>query len=227
MCWDFWTRNLKRSRHLTGTRDETFDDDLDCLYDGYSRGCNPEDDIEDEFVSIQRRFKQRAADAFEEDLAELRRKRRDLQDRLFDMVDVGAEISKAKTTLENANVAFLKHAKKFDNNDEPEIESENLVARLEKTRKMKKMVKQNGEFQEAAAETTKPKKVPLLKWSKFAELENEMPKLVGDMTKARIRDEVEVPEMSSQSENNKQKQSSERRRSKKRSVIKRKKGVTF
>lgn len=71
------------SRHLTGTRDETFDDDLDCLYDGYSRGCNPEDDIEDEFVSIQRRFKQRAADAFEEDLAELRRKRRDLQVSFF------------------------------------------------------------------------------------------------------------------------------------------------
>lgn len=143
------------------------------------------------------------------------------------MVDVGAEITKAKTTLENANVAFLKHAKKFDNNDEPQIESENLVARLEKTRKMKKMVKQNGEIQEAAADTTKPKKVPLLKWSKFAELENEMPKLVGDMTKARIRNEVEVPEMLSQSENNKQKQPSERRRSKKRSVIKRKKSVTF
>lgn len=49
-------------------------DDMDFLYD---RGI--QDDFEDEFVHSQRRYKDRAAAAFAEDLADLRRKRRDMQ----------------------------------------------------------------------------------------------------------------------------------------------------
>ncbi|XP_034951451.1 uncharacterized protein [Chelonus insularis] len=212
------------SRHLTGTRGD--EDYADFLYEGYGRPI-PEDDIEDDFVFLQRRFKQRASEAFEEDLAELRRKRRDLQDRLFDMIDVGAEIEKAKSTLENANLAFQKHATKFDNNEEPEIEPENLVARLEKARKLKEMTKQS----ELAAETdTKSnQKVPLFKWSKFIELENEMPKLVGDLTKARIKGELpQIPQASGiGTDIVKVKPKSERRKNKKKSLSKRRKSSSI
>lgn len=62
---------------MAGSKGES-EDDLDFLYEGYGRPI-PEDEIADDYVSVQRRFKQRAAEAFEEDLAELRRKRRDLQ----------------------------------------------------------------------------------------------------------------------------------------------------
>lgn len=144
---------------------------------------------------------------------------------MFDMVDVGAEIVKAKSTLESATLAFQKHATKFDNNEEPEVEPKNLVAKLEKTRKIKEMTAKQADLQETQ---TKSKKVPLFKWSKFAELENEMPKLVGDMTKARIREEVPVICDNSGIPDVEVKQkSSEKRRSKKRSVVKRKKTVTF
>lgn len=43
----------------------------------YDRGI--EDNFEDDFVLTHRRYKERSAAAFAEDLAELRRKRRDMQ----------------------------------------------------------------------------------------------------------------------------------------------------
>ena len=68
--------NVSGSRGLAGNYNEY--DDLDYIYDGRGRAI-PEESFEDEFVSTHRRFKERAAAAFEEDLAELRRKRRDMQ----------------------------------------------------------------------------------------------------------------------------------------------------
>ncbi|KAF3422782.1 hypothetical protein E2986_02370 [Frieseomelitta varia] len=89
-----------------------FLDDLDYMYD---RGI--EDDFEDDFVVAQRRYKERAAAAFADDLADLRRKRRDMQDRLFDVIDLNAEIEKARNTLGQADIAFQRHATKFDNSE--------------------------------------------------------------------------------------------------------------
>ncbi|XP_076648613.1 uncharacterized protein LOC143356637 [Halictus rubicundus] len=81
----------------------------------YDRGYD--DDFENDFVVSQRRHKERAAAAFLDDLADIRRKRRDMQDRIFDVIDLNAEIEKAKTTLEAADIAFQKHANKFDNTE--------------------------------------------------------------------------------------------------------------
>lgn len=39
----------------------------------------PEENMDEDYVATHRRFRERAAAAFEEDLAELRRKRRDMQ----------------------------------------------------------------------------------------------------------------------------------------------------
>ncbi|XP_017884126.1 uncharacterized protein LOC108627414 [Ceratina calcarata] len=77
-----------------------------------------ENDLEDDFVITQRRHKERAAAAFAEDLADLRRKRRDMQDRFFDVINLDAEIEKARNTLEQADFAFQRHATKFDNTEE-------------------------------------------------------------------------------------------------------------
>ncbi|KOC65392.1 hypothetical protein WH47_09971 [Habropoda laboriosa] len=103
--------NILGSRGLSGYRND-FMDDLDYIYD---QGM--QDDFEDEFVHSQRRYKERAAAAFSEDLADLRRRRRDMQDRIFDVLDLNAEIEKAKNTLEQADIAFQRHATKFDNTD--------------------------------------------------------------------------------------------------------------
>lgn len=61
------------SHNPSGYRND-FLDDLDYIYD---RAI--EDDFEDDFVTSQRRYKERASAAFAEDMAELRRKRRDMQ----------------------------------------------------------------------------------------------------------------------------------------------------
>lgn len=65
--------NTLGSYNPLGYRND-FLDDLDYMYD---RGI--EDDFEDDFVVAQRRYKDRAAAAFADDLADLRRKRRDMQ----------------------------------------------------------------------------------------------------------------------------------------------------
>lgn len=63
---------------MSGNRDDFYADELDFLVDGRGRPIQ-EDPYEDDFVTTHRRFKERAAAAFEEDMAELRRKRRDMQ----------------------------------------------------------------------------------------------------------------------------------------------------
>lgn len=40
-----------------------------------------------------------------------------MQDRIFDVIDLNAEIEKARNTLEQADIAFQQHATKFDNTD--------------------------------------------------------------------------------------------------------------
>ncbi|XP_057328413.1 uncharacterized protein LOC130669489 isoform X3 [Microplitis mediator] len=206
------------SRNLGGSKE---DNDQRVIFEGFSQRIS-EDDMDDNFVSVQRRFKERAAESFEEDLAELRRKRRDLEDHLFDLIDVDAEIKQAKHTLKNANSAFQKHATKFNNNEESGMESQNLIERLEKVRKLKNIA-DNSEFQ--TADFIK-KKIPVFKWSKFAELENELPEYMGDMTKARIMDEVStfgIPVTASKIDTNQK--PNEKRRTKKRFVTKRKKST--
>lgn len=99
------------SHNPSGYRND-FLDDLDYIYD---RAI--EDDFEDDFVTSQRRYKERASAAFAEDMAELRRKRRDMQDRIFDVIDLNAEIEKARNTLEQADIIFQRHATKFDNTE--------------------------------------------------------------------------------------------------------------
>lgn len=39
------------------------------------------------------------------------------QDRIFDVIDLNAEIEKARSTLEQADIVFQRHATKFDNTD--------------------------------------------------------------------------------------------------------------
>ncbi|XP_063976608.1 uncharacterized protein LOC135162277 isoform X2 [Diachasmimorpha longicaudata] len=152
------------TRSLSGAMGELFDDDMDNLWEGYGRPI-ADNEVEEGFVPLQRRFKQRQADTFEEELAELRRKRRDLQDRLFDMVDIGAEIERAKQTLDSSNLAFERHALKFDNKDIPEEEPTSLIARLEKSRKLQQSREQKAE------------EPPMIKWSKYAEMRNDLPRI--------------------------------------------------
>ncbi|XP_033209276.1 uncharacterized protein LOC117168044 isoform X2 [Belonocnema kinseyi] len=151
------------SRGIAGNYNEY--DDSDYLFDGRSRAI-PEEGSDDEFLSTHRRFKDRAAAAFEEDLAELRRKRRDMQDRMFDMIDLNAEIERAKTTLEQADSAFQRHSMKF-NNEEENVENMSLVQRMDRNRKL------------AAAEISdKPAPKPMTKWSLINSPEREEPSTV-------------------------------------------------
>lgn len=132
-------------------------DDADYIYD------RPvfDDEFEDDFVTQHRRYKERAAAAFEEDLAELRRKRRDVQDRLFDVIDLNAEIEKAKTTLEAADSAFQRHATKFDNEERPEM---TITEKLDRARKIA-----NAEV----AQEKSGNKSPPFKWTKVPQVEIE------------------------------------------------------
>ncbi|XP_067207677.1 uncharacterized protein [Linepithema humile] len=94
---------------------------------------------------------------------ELRRKRRDMQDRIFDVIDLNAEIEKAKTTLEAAGMAFQRHATKFDNQNEDE-QTMSLTQRLDRTRKIANT--------DLVPEKSKPKTF-LMKWPKVAIEESE------------------------------------------------------
>ncbi|XP_015119967.1 uncharacterized protein LOC107043142 [Diachasma alloeum] len=190
---------------------ELFDDDMDNLWEGYGRPI-AEEEVEEGFVPLQRRFKQRQAETFEEELAELRRKRRDLQDRLFDMVDIGAEIERAKQTLGNSNLAFERHALKFDNKEIPEEEPTNLIARLEKSRKLQQSREQKTE------------EPPLIKWSKYAEMRNDLPRLIGDKIAPRVMSlDLPIPQVAPEGTVNRDKPTEKRR--KKRSLLKRKKSA--
>lgn len=72
------------SRNLGGSKE---DNDQRFVFEGLSQRMS-EDDMDDNFVSVQRRFKERAAESFEEELAELRRKRRDLEVNIFKYDDI-------------------------------------------------------------------------------------------------------------------------------------------
>lgn len=77
------------------------------------------------------------------------------QDRIFDVIDLNAEIEKAKSTLEAADIVFQRHATKFDNQGDDE-QTMSLAQRLDRTRKI------------ANVELDKPKpKTFLLKWPKM------------------------------------------------------------
>lgn len=162
---------------------------MDVIYDNRGRPV-AEDNFEDDFVSVHRRFKERAAAAFDSDLAELRRKRQDMQviqrqlasfprsnlipvflfffffhsqDRMFDMIDINAEIERAKTTLEAADFAFQRHATKFDNE-----EFEDPAASQQKS--FERMSKKQPEVVEVEE---KPKPKGQYKWSKLSDLEDD------------------------------------------------------
>lgn len=76
-----------------------------------------------------------------------------LQDRIFDVIDLNAEIEKAKSTLEAADLVFQRHATKFDNQDNDE---QTTLQRLDRTRKI------------ANVELEKPRtKTFLMKWPKM------------------------------------------------------------
>ncbi|XP_029041176.1 uncharacterized protein LOC143305354 [Osmia lignaria lignaria] len=68
-------------------------------------------------------------------MADIRRKRRDMQDRIFDVIDLNAEIEKAKSTLEAADVAFQRHATKFDNTYDYDDVSSRKVLSMESAEK--------------------------------------------------------------------------------------------
>lgn len=51
------------------------------------------------------------------------------------MIDLNAEIEKAKNTLEAAEMAFQRHATKFDNQDDDE-QTMSLAQKLDKTRRI-------------------------------------------------------------------------------------------
>ncbi|KMQ94342.1 hypothetical protein RF55_5519 [Lasius niger] len=153
---DVVQRSTVSSRNLSGNRDD-FYDELDFLIDGRGRPIQ-EDAYEDDFVINHRRFKERAAAAFEEDMAELRRKRRDMQDRIFDVIDLNAEIEKAKNTLEAADIVFQRHATKFDNQNNEDEQTMSLAQKLDRTRKIANM--------DLVPEKPKKPKTFLMKWSK-------------------------------------------------------------
>lgn len=71
----YLVKTIAGSRNLSGHRNGF--DEMDFLCDYNSRSPDYEND--DDYLLAQRRIKERAAAAFEEDLAELRRKRRDMQ----------------------------------------------------------------------------------------------------------------------------------------------------
>ncbi|KAK2576309.1 hypothetical protein KPH14_005673 [Odynerus spinipes] len=156
------------SRNLSGNRGDYYDD-LDFR-------AFPEEDYEDDFVVNQRRYRERAAAAFEEDLAELRRKRRDMQDRIFDVIDLNAEIEKARTTLEAADIAFQRHATKFDNEEEQDS-NVSLAQKLDRTRKLANM--------ELVPEKSKNNMQIPLRWARMQNAEPEIP--TPPIGKARAR----------------------------------------
>ncbi|CAK9821553.1 hypothetical protein ANTRET_LOCUS262 [Anthophora retusa] len=163
-------------------------DDLDFMYDQ-----SIQDDFEDEFVHSQRRYKERAAAAFSEDLADLRRRRRDMQDRIFDVLDLNAEIEKAKSTLEQADIAFQKHATRFDNTDNCEDISSKKFINLdivpEKTvPKTIKFVKIPNEYVESCTPQSivklrQDKMYPLIESNEIADPLNARPSLLSSKRK--------------------------------------------
>ncbi|XP_023246086.1 uncharacterized protein LOC111643109 [Copidosoma floridanum] len=77
---------------------------------------------------------------------------------MFDMIDLNAEIEKAKSTLGAADSIFQRHALRFDNEVDENDESLTLSQRMERARKV------------AAQEVPDPKQ-PTVKWMKLVPVE--------------------------------------------------------
>lgn len=58
---------------------------------------------------------------------------------MFDVMDLSAEIEKAKTTLNAADNLFQRHQLRFDNDDEEAYANMTLAQRLDRTRKIASM----------------------------------------------------------------------------------------
>ncbi|XP_066601114.1 uncharacterized protein [Prorops nasuta] len=84
-----------------------------------------------------------------------------MQDRIFDSIDLNAEIERARTTLEAADTAFQRHAAKFDNSDE-HPEDVTLAQKIDRTRKLANM-------------DLVPPERPRMKWTKLQKLQDVEP----------------------------------------------------
>lgn len=152
-----------------------------------------------------------------------------MQDKMFDMIDITSEIERAKSMLDGANEAFQKHAIRFDNSDVVEPEAVTLARKTERNRNLQAATA----YFDAPRETPRPKK-PLFKWTKMLEVEKDPPGLVQGIynRRARINSLVgddalaDAPEEAIREERPAPKAPKERSK-KKRSLIKRKKSVSF
>lgn len=83
---------------------------------------------------------------------------------MFDMVDMDAEIERAKATLGAADLAFGRHAAKFDNNEVPELTDDaSMLQKIQRSRQMK---------QADVDEKSMTKSAPF-KWSRVAQMEED------------------------------------------------------
>lgn len=219
---------ISGSRSVGGSRTEEFFDDVDSResHDGENPHLEDECSV-DELILSQRRLKQRETEAFERDLAELRKKRRDMQEKMFDMIDMNAEIERAKLTLEGANIAFSKHATKFDNKDPPEVEAKTMAEKIEKNRKIQAIILENRE------KKIRLKKVTPFSWTKMEEIEQDPAGLIHGICNRRARinsiiaDDVVTEPPPEEPTRSKSSSGPKEKTKKKRSVPKRKKNVSF
>ena len=191
---------------------------------------NTDDVYEEDFLTAHGRYKQRATEAFERDLAELRQKRRDMRDKMFDMIDISAEIERAKTTLKGANTAFQRHAPKFDNSELPEPEGLSLAGKIDRDRKIAAAAAALDTLQE------EQKKLPMFKWTKMQEIVREPYDLVQGSYNGQARINPFIADdglanAANEPINKEPQRSSSRvpkeRTKKQRSFLKRKKSVSF
>ncbi|XP_014598102.1 PREDICTED: uncharacterized protein LOC106783775 [Polistes canadensis] len=87
-----------------------------------------------------------------------------MQDRIFDVIDLNAEIEKARNTLEAAGTAFQKHATKFDNNEDDQ-DNVTLTQKLDRSRKLANL--------ELVPDKSKAKPQIILQWARTQNAEPE------------------------------------------------------
>ncbi|XP_012269059.4 uncharacterized protein LOC105693604 [Athalia rosae] len=91
---------------------------------------------------------------------------------MFDMIDIDAEIERAKSTLEAADCAFQRHATKFDNEDPGET---TMTDKFNRSRKMT----------DAEVEVKQKPSGPF-KWSQVCQADDDIPLMSVRARKARI-----------------------------------------
>ncbi|XP_015177830.1 PREDICTED: uncharacterized protein LOC107067122 [Polistes dominula] len=89
-----------------------------------------------------------------------------MQDRIFDVIDLNAEIEKARNTLEAAGNAFQKHATKFDNNEDDLDDNVTLTQKLDRSRKLANL--------ELVPDKSKAKPEIILQWARTQNAEPEI-----------------------------------------------------